>query len=100
MVHGRAPPSLLASFGSQNSSQTTCAAVWTAVFGGREASSFRSLGRPYKYISGGVHIPIGVNSTRTVLNPWHTCKRRSQQVGRKSNPWRFTLAAMKATSLV
>ena len=83
-----------------HSTQTTCAPVWTAVFGGRVASSFRSLSRPYKYISGGAHVPLGVNSTRTVLNPWHTCKRRTpQQVGGKPNPWWFTLAAMKATSL-
>jgi hypothetical protein len=55
--------------------------VWTAVFGGRVASSFRSPGRSHKYISGGAHVPLGVNSTRTVLNPWHTCKRRNTSAG-------------------
>ena len=51
------------------STQTTCAAVWAAVFGRRVASSFSSLGRLDKYISGRGVCPLGVNSTRTVLNP-------------------------------
>ena len=53
----------------RNSTQITCAVVWTAIFSGCVASSFRNPDRSYEYISGGVYIALGINSTRTVLNP-------------------------------
>jgi len=36
--------------------EVACAVVWTAVFGGRVASSFGSLGRHDKYILGAAYI--------------------------------------------
>jgi hypothetical protein len=48
------------------------------------ASDFRSPGRPHKYIPGGAHVPVGVNSTRTV----HTKPLAHIQAPHTSAGWR------------